>query len=184
LAIRETPTVAHSQREKEFMGLLSDSQSRLMGCIYALLHSMQDAEEVYQQVCLRMWQKFDDFQPGSDFAKWGCSIAYLEVMNFSRRKRGARVLFSDEFISELATWEAEQPADDSERHIAALRACMERLRDRDRHLIELRYVGVQAVVGIAQQVGRTPQSVCNSLGRIRASLLACIKRSLAAEERP
>ena len=176
--------MVHSQREKEFMGLLSDSQTRVMACIYALLHNMQDAEEVYQQVCLTMWRKFDVFQPGTDFGRWACSIAYLEVMSFVRRNRGARVLFSDEFLAELATWEGEQKADDTDRRITALRGCMERLSERDRHLIELRYAGVEAVVGIAQQFGRTPQSICNSLGRIRATLLECINRKLASEDHP
>ena len=179
----ETATLVHSPREKEFMGLLSDSQSRVMACIYALVHNMQDAEEVYQQTCLTLWRKFDVFQPGTDFGKWACSIAYLEVMGFCRRKRGRHVLFTEEFLTELAAWEGEQRADDTDRRIAALRGCMERLSERDRHLIELRYAGVEAVVGIAEHLGRTPQSICNSLGRIRAALLECINRKLASEDR-
>jgi RNA polymerase sigma-70 factor (ECF subfamily) len=176
--------LAGSQREKEFMGLLSDSQPRIMACVYALVHNMQDAEEVYQQACLTLWHKFDVFQPGTDFAKWACSVAYLEVMNFLRHKRDGRLRFSDEFLAELATWEGEQSADDADRRISALQRCMERLREGDRQLIELRYLGVQAVVSIAQQFGRTPQSICNSLGRIRASLMECINRNLAEDDCP
>jgi RNA polymerase sigma-70 factor, ECF subfamily len=175
-------TLGSSQREKEFIELLSDCQSRVMGCIYALVHNMQDAEEVYQQTCLTLWRKFDVFQPGTDFAKWACSVAYLEVMGFLRRTRDNRVRFSDEFIAELVAWEGEQPADDTDRRLASLRECMELLADRDRQLIDLRYAAVQAVVDIARQLGRTPQSICNSLGRVRASLLECIRRKLARED--
>ena len=162
------------------MELLASSQSRIMGCIYALVLNMQDTEEVYQQTCLVMWQKFDSFDPGTDFAKWACSVAYLAVMEFFRKKRNRRVRFSDEFLADFAIW-GPMPREDDSHRMRALAGCLEALRERDRELITLRYGGEAAVGGIAQQLGRTVQSVSNSLGRIRATLMECIQRTLAAE---
>ena len=64
----------------------------------------------------------------------------------------------------------------------ALHACMERLSESDRRLLEMRYWEPKTVVEIAAELGRTPQSVCNSLNRIRAQLMDCVERTLSAEE--
>jgi RNA polymerase sigma-70 factor (ECF subfamily) len=93
-------------------------------------------------------------------------------------------LFSEKFLQDLAEWEGNQPSEDADRRLAALRACMERLKEHDRRLIELRYGGALGIGGIARQLGRTPQSICNSLGRIRGALFECIQRTLATEGRP
>ena len=176
-------SIAVSPTQEAFIELLTGCQSRVMGCIYALVHNMQDTEELYQQACLVMWQKFESFQPGTDFAKWACSVAYLEVMNFQRSRRGRSALFSPAFLEQFTAWESAEPGgeDDSRNH--ALRGCLERLADSDRQLLDQRYANDQPLAKIAQHLGRTPQSISNSLGRIRAALLECVRRKLATEGR-
>ena len=132
-------------RSKElFIELLGNCQPRLMACIYALLHNMQDTEEVYQQVCLVLWQKFDNFEPGTDFTKWACSVGYLEVLNYQRRHRRSHATFSDRFFEEFTDWESAQPPEDDNGRGRALRGCLERLGDADRRLLEMRVYGQSA----------------------------------------
>lgn len=170
------------KRQEEFMELLAACQSRVVACLYALIHSMHETEDLYQQVCLVMWRRFDTYQPGTQFVKWACSIAYLEAVAYLRQRR-SKARFSDEFIKEFALWGNARVADDDDDHVEALHPCMDRLSESDRHLLQLRYWVPKTVVEIAAELGRTPQSVCSSLGRIRAQLLACIKRALSAEDR-
>ena len=174
---------AVSISQEAFIELLGGCQPRVMACIYALVHNLQDTEELYQQACLVMWQKFDSFTPGTDFAKWACSVAYLEVMQFQRQRRNRRALFSPDFLDEFTAWEATQPPRDDESRSRALRSCIERLNETDRTLLNTRYADDEPVLKIAERLGRTPQSVCNSLGRIRAALLHCVSRTLAMEGR-
>lgn len=171
-----------TQRQEQFMELLANCQSRVMACIYSLVHNMQDTEDVYQEACLLMWRKFDTYQPGTQFVKWACSIAYLKVKDYLRQQRSG-VHFDEEFVGHFAAWEAALPPNSGSHRMQALYACMERLSEADRDLLELRYWEPKTVVEIARELGRTPQSVCNSLGRIRGQLMECVERTVSAEDR-
>lgn len=171
-----------TDRQEQFLELLAGCQSRVMACIYALIHNMQDTEDIYQEACLLMWQKFDDYQPGTQFVKWACRIAYLKVMAYLRQKPG-NVRFDEEFVNQFAAWDASLPTDESCHRVQLLQLCMERLGQADRRLVELRYWESVSVVKIAAGLGRTPQSVCNSLGRIRGQLMACVELALSDEDR-
>jgi RNA polymerase sigma-70 factor (ECF subfamily) len=168
--------------KEHFGNLLMEFQNRIVACIYAMVHNMDDTEEVFQQACLTMWEKFDTFQPDTDFAKWGCSIAHLKAISFLQRRRSGRVAFSDELIDELAKSVPRSIEADEDRRLVALRACMGRLSDSDRQLLQLRYSGTEKVADIARRFGRLPHSISNSLARIRMWLLECMQRTVAAEE--
>ena len=111
--------MSDSTRQEEFISLLGDCQSRVRATVYSLIHNMHDVEEVYQQACLVMWRKFDTYQPGTQFVKWACSIAYLEVKRFlSQKQKNTR--FSQEFLEGFITWETALPAESGNLSIQAL----------------------------------------------------------------
>lgn len=170
------------KRQEEFMELLAGCQSRVMACIYAVVHNMQDTEDVYQEACLVMWQRFDTYRTGTPFVKWACSVAYLRVMEHLR-KRQSKVRLNEVFITRFAAWESSLPTDDSTRRVQSLYVCMEQLCERDYQLLQLRYWESRPVGKIAEELGRSPQSVCNSLGRIRAQLLECVERTVSVKDR-
>ena len=60
-------------------------------------------------------------------------------------------------------------------------ACLARLAPSDRELIRRRYSPGETGKSLAEALGRPANSVYQSLGRIRRTLLECIKRRLAAE---
>lgn len=144
---------------------------------------MHDVEDVYQQACMVMWRKFDTYQPGTPFVKWACSIAYLEVKkHLSQRQRAHR--FSPQFVARFEAWEGALPTESGNLGAEALHRCMERLGAGDRRLLQWRYWERKTVLEIAAALGRTPQSVSNSLGRIRALLMECVQQIRATENRP
>ncbi len=57
-----------------------------------------------------MWQKFDDFEIGTDFACWGVKTAHHKILGDRRKKSNQKVFFSDGiylvvcFIPALALW--------------------------------------------------------------------------------
>jgi RNA polymerase sigma-70 factor, ECF subfamily len=174
--------MSDQEREQEFTELLAACQSRVMAFIYTLLHNIHETEDVYQQACLVMWRKFNTYQPGTQFVKWACRVAYLEVMDYLR-DRDNNAQFSEGFIQDFTTWINTLPACEGDRRVQALYLCMDRLSESDRHLLELRYWEPKTVVDIASELGRTPQSICNSLSRIRAELMKCVERALTVEDR-
>jgi len=168
-----------------FLESFLKAERRVFAYIFTLHPHRADAEDILQQVSLLMWKKFDKDDPPRDFASWGCRIAYFVVMEHRRslRRRGRRVVFSDELVERLGI--------ESEHNAAALRfddrqealaACLEKLRRSDRALIEERFKDHATAQSAAESVGRSVAAVYKALARIRRSLHGCIERSLALED--
>ena len=66
----------------------------------------------------------------------------------------------------------------------ALAGCVEKLRQRDRQLLDECYGREGGVTQVAGRHGRSPQSIHNSLRRIRRALFECIRRTLDQRSRP
>ncbi len=172
-----------SHRSEAFMELITLHQQQIFGYLYALLHDMNDTEDVFQQTSLVLWKKFDQYRTDSSFLHWANRVAQFEAMNFLKSKRRRRLRFSDELLTELATLPARTAADTSDtvERQAALSACLEKLGDSDRRLIEECYQTDQPIKQIASEMDRSPQSVSNSLRRIRLALMKCISGRLDQE---
>ncbi len=168
-----------SQRREDFTALIMRHRSRLFGYILGLVQNMADAEDLFQQTCLILWQKFDRFQPETDFVNWACRTAQFEVLNFIRAKRRSRLYFSEELLSDLADTHLSE-ADAAEDRHEALIHCMAKLRESDRQLVDLCYGGRFSIKHAAEQIGRPADSVYKSLNRIRRTLLKCINRVLSS----
>ena len=168
---------------ERFAQLLAKCQRRVFLYALGLVHNAADAEEVLQQTNLVLWRKFDQYQPGTDFARWACRIAYYEVLKFrERRSREAR-LFSNQFVETLAV-ESQSTMDLWDARREALVGCLKKLTERDRQLVLWRYQENATTRSVAEALGRSIQGTRKSLHRIRIALLGCIERTLAAEEHP
>ena len=72
----------NSDRNQQFAQQFLRHQNRIYGYIVTLLSNQHDAEDVFQQTSLILWQKWDQYDPGRDFVGWACGIAHNEVRNF------------------------------------------------------------------------------------------------------
>ena len=63
-----------------------------------------------------------------------------------------------------------------------LQTCVHKLNERDAELIRLRYEEETAVKTIADQYGRSLQSVYKRIARIHAMVLRCVRQTLQREE--
>ena len=174
-------------KTEEFVGLLTENQRRLYVYILSLLGNPTDADEVLQDVNLVLWRKSDEFTPGTNFVAWALKTAYFEVLAFRKKRRREQLRFEPELVETLAD-EAAAEIDSFEHKRRALSVCMAKLSERDRGLLNLRYglgnTAAAASIGdLAAQVGRTVHATYQALHRIRGSLLECMRRRIAAEER-
>jgi RNA polymerase sigma-70 factor (ECF subfamily) len=169
-------------RKAEFAELLRLHQSRLFGYVHSLVRDLDDADDLFQQTTVILWRKFAEFDPARGFFPWACGVARLEVANFLRGRSRQRLYFSDELNLLLIEAQDEVPADELEDRREALAKCVEGLRHRDRQLLDECYAG-DGVNAAAARQGRSPQSVHNSLRRIRRALFECVRRALDARVR-
>jgi RNA polymerase sigma-70 factor, ECF subfamily len=174
----------NASRHAEFTELLAQHRSQLFGYIYALLRNLDDAEDVYQDTSLVLWSKFEEYAPGTHFFRWACVVARNRVAMFLKRKCRDRKYFSSAFQEELAAIQADIASSGLERFHQSLTDCMKKLPEPDRQLIAKCYGSSRAFKQVAEQLGRSAQSVYDSLCRIRRQLLECIDRMTARSEHP
>jgi RNA polymerase sigma-70 factor (ECF subfamily) len=166
----------------EFLELYSHNYPRLQFYLMTLLPFADDAADVLQETSLVLWKKFDTYTTGTNFFAWACKIARLQALKYRERRGKAALMYSDQLLDTLAVEAAEDrfaPVN-SLRH---LRQCLERLSQRDQQLIQKRYEPGMSVARLAEDIGRTANSLSKSLGRIRRSLLECIERKRVAATR-
>lgn len=181
------PTVADAATaavppDGEFVELFTRHQRRLFLLILSQIHDPIEAEEVLQNVNVIIWKKCQQFQPGTNFLAWAAAIVNYEVLKYRSRRTRERLVFSDEFLTTVAA-EVVERSEELEQRRTALKDCIQKLRTQDRELIQQRYAPGETGKNLAQQVGRPANSVYQSLGRIRRSLMECIQRRLTAEAR-
>jgi RNA polymerase sigma-70 factor, ECF subfamily len=163
------------KRYKDFADLIELSTSQVLSYLHALLLNWNDAEDVFQETCLVLWQKFDEFRPGTNFVAWALRIAQHKVMDFQKQQK-RRTAFTAGLRDTLMTEIADQSSEVEAAFLAALAGCMDRLTPGDHRMVKLSYVEGVPVRQIADAMGRSPESVHNSLHRIRSWLLACVQR--------
>lgn len=150
-------------------------QRRLLSYILTLVPNWNDAEEILQETSLVLWRKFTEFQPGTSYNCWATRVAYFEVKKFRDRRKRSDILFSNELVDLLAS-EADEARDLLADQHEALQFCLEKLKRDDHRLITSRYLRGASSASLANELGRTLESVCNSLKRIRIALLRCVQR--------
>src|SRR5215211_274535 len=121
---------------EEFARLFSRNARRIYGFIMTLVFNHHDAEEVFQNTNVVLWNKFAEFRPGSNFFAWASRIAYFEVLNYMKQRRVP--LLSGQAIDALAS-EAMALSDQSTARMDALSECLSRLATADREIIQDRY---------------------------------------------
>jgi RNA polymerase sigma-70 factor (ECF subfamily) len=181
--VTQDETAANGEKNPErFVRLLGRYQQRVYSFILTLVPHWADADEVLQETNIVLWRKFSEFQPDTDFVRWANQVAYFEVLKFRRRQQKDHLFFSDAFVEEVAA-EVMEMSEALQLQRDRLAGCLQKLSDRDRTLIHLRYDEGSSVKRVAEQLGRSADSVYKSLGRVRRMLIDCIHREKVAEER-
>lgn len=167
-----------------FLRLFLQNERRLYAYILTLLANRADADDIFQEASLVMWDKFDERHPPDDFTAWGCRIAYFKVLDFCKRSQRRRVQFSQEMLERVAdTAVAQRATLQLDERREALAGCIDKLSPRDRELLTCRYAEGATTQSTAAQVGRSADAVYKALAKIRQALFNCVTRALTQEGR-
>lgn len=172
---------SHSETEqrKRLMELMTRHQRQVFAYIYAQVPSRWDAEDLLQDTCRVICEKFDDFEEGTDFVAWACQIAYWRI-RYSRQKFArCKVVFNQEVLDAVAQTAATMMEELDERH-RALEHCLQKLHPRDRELVLTRYEPGSGVQEAARRSGRSLQAAYKALNRLRKLLFDCVSNQLAS----
>jgi len=151
--------------------------------VFALVQNMADAEDICQRASLILWQKFEQYDPDTEFRVWAIKIAQYEAYNFIRKRRKDRIFFSDETIKNIVDLEnSEAVLGAPESRWAVLRKCIDKLPEHRQSLIRLYYGGTKTVSQVATELGRTEGAVRSALCRVRKVLHDCVEGFMSEEQ--
>lgn len=172
-----------SENTTEFVSLLTSHQEVIRAYVTSLLPNYQDVNDVLQDVNVKLWERQNTFEIGTNFGAWACTMARYTVLSYrTKLKRQNWLLFSDELVEKLADPEtSENDSSLMQTKRVALHQCLKKLKPKELELLRVRYDEDISVVDHAEKVGSSAQSLRVVLHRIRVGLKDCVERREALE---
>ena len=168
----------------QFVSLLARHERAIRGFVRSLLPSLQDVDDVMQEVGLDCWRKFDEFEQTDspdDFIRWACVIARFEALRHRRNLARDRLVLSED-VSELLASDAEQRLTKSESERTAIERCLQKLREPERRLLLSIHTPGESVARIAAELGQKPRRLYSKVNALRDLLQECVRQTLAEEQ--
>ena len=164
-------------RSEEAMARLVPAyRRRVFGLAYGIVGDRAAAEDVAQEVFVRVWQAFDSFDGRAQLSTWIYAIARNAAISVLRKRRPAVSMSEDAVAAEVDAIEAGRlPEDEGD---AQLWRLVEALPEKQRQAIVLYYQEDRPIEEIAGMLGMPVNTVKTHLHRGRARLAA----ALAEEE--
>lgn len=160
--------------------LITAHQHCLYRYIYSLVHRTDDATDVLQETNLALWRDAERSLAVADFRPWAYRVAYHQVLAYRKRRSRDRLQFDESVLSQLAG-DAQAAAEQTSAYQDALRSCSQKLPLQNQQLLAMRYSSAYSMQVIAERLGSSVAAVTQSLHRIRAVLLKCIRNTLARD---
>jgi RNA polymerase sigma-70 factor (ECF subfamily) len=168
-------------KTRHFVALIGAYDRALFGYILALVPNFADAEELAQQVRLRLWQQFDGYDPEKDFGAWAKTIAHYLILAHRKSSTQRRVQFNTETIDAITLEVSAQAERDDDRKWA-MQECLGKMEEPKRRLLMQYYSTGNTLREIAAEIGRSFDAVRHSILRTRLALADCVQRVLRREE--
>lgn len=169
--------VSLSKGERSALSLLYElTSAKLFGTILRIVRSRERAEDLLQDVYVRVWRKASTFDPAKGTPMtWLCTIARNIALNDLRREsRSAEI--SGDVLPEIED-EDLQPTDEwlcAKEEVLALTDCLETLQSDHRRSIMLAYFEGYTHSELAEQTEAPLGTVKSWIRRGLAGLRGCL----------
>lgn len=167
----------NASRSDEFFKLLMNSQKVIYGYILSMVRNCPDADDIMQETMTLMWERFDEFEPGTNFGAWGIKIARFKILAYFRAKSRSEEVFDESLLMEISDC-YHRKMDEMKIRVSALQECLKKLDKRDRKLIEIRYEQGLKITELAERIERPVQGLYKALARIHTLLHRCVNQTI------
>ncbi len=160
---------------------------RLGAFVYGLLRDAQLAEDVLQEVWMRLAAEVEKGTRLENQGAWCRGVARNLVMRHWEKQRSSKVIVDSEIMTtfldrvEQAFVEDSWPSELWAARQEALDECVAALPVRSRRLLSLKYTARESMDRIAGTLGQSVETVTKALFRLRRSLLECVDNKTRRE---
>ena len=158
--------------EEAFEELYEHFFPRVYNFIYARLKNSADADDVTSTTFMKMNENLDNYNPNiAAFSTWLFRIANNAIIDHTRRREKSNETEWEEFLDPAAPEHEEPERQMINSEISReLLAALDKLNERERRIIELRYWGEQDTRTIAELLSMTESNVRVTLHRTLGKL--------------
>ena len=163
--------VQAGRAQEAFERLVPAYRRRVFGLAYSILHDRAAAEDLAQEVFVKLWQALPRYDGRAQLSTWIYAITRNAAVSALRSRRRT-VSLSDEGVQAEAEGIARETADSPDD--AALRRRIEALPEKQRQAVTLYYLDERPVDEVAAMMGIPVNTAKTHLHRARASLAAAL----------
>ena len=172
---------------KEITSQFLADRHRLMAFIHGLLRDSHTAEDIFQEVWLKLTAELDKGTVIEKPPAWCRTVARNLILMHWRSQKNSKVVVDSaliEFVEfvDQAFAENESVNDVGPERQQALAECVGALPEKSRELLTLKYERDLSLKAIAGTVRQSTDSVIKALLRLRQALAVCVEKKLKLQE--
>ncbi|AQQ08389.1 RNA polymerase sigma factor [Sedimentisphaera cyanobacteriorum] len=165
------------QKKDEFLKLFLACNNRLYCYIITLVPNKAEADDIFQNSALVMWEKFDDFIEGTNFFSWACTVARNKVFEHYRTQKRFSNLIDNQLLEDIGS-NFQFNSQQENLRLSALNGCVTKLSDNDKELIKARFTNGTSLKAFARQTESSINTIYKRMAYIYAMLQNCVEKTL------
>jgi len=141
-----------------FLELFLAHESELRAFIGAVVRDPQAREDVFQEVARTLWKTFGRYDETRSFGAWARGIAANKVLEEHRRRTRSPLSFAPEVVEAIRdAYDATEQRPGAREE--GLRLCVQRLPEKSRALLAMRYGEGLKCTTIARRLGQSVDAI-------------------------
>lgn len=154
-------------KEKQFAQLVKDNQGLIIKISRLYTHSLEDEEDLFQEIVLQIWRSYDSFKGESKVSTWMYRIALNTAITLFRKKK--RSLTTEELQDFHIPKFAETDTHENEQQVTLLYKVIKMLPTVDRAIVTM-YLDDLPYKDIAENLGITEVNARVKMNRLKKTL--------------
>ncbi|MGI3900232.1 MAG: sigma-70 family RNA polymerase sigma factor [Janthinobacterium lividum] len=160
-----------------FEDLYRATSAKLYGIVVGILARRSLADEVLQEIYVRIWERAGDFDAGKGSPiAWMATVARNRALDEVRRAKAAPMLALPEGFDVAAETENPLEAMEGSDQLRALMACLDQLDGEKREAVLLAYYRGCSREALSQRYGRPVPTIKTWLHRSLTQLRLCLRQ--------
>lgn len=156
---------------------------RLMAFIRGMVRDSHTAEDIFQEVWIRVSEAVDKGTTIENPAGWCRGVARNLILHYWRTQKRSKIVVDSELLElvEQSFSEQDEFSDLWRARERALKDCMQNLPEKSARALAMKYHSGFSISAVAAQLGSTVAGITKLLSRLRQGLGECVDKKLQVE---
>lgn len=161
-----------------FEALLVDHQGFIRGMVVSLGVLRHDADDLVQQVNVKLFNMQDQYEAGTNFKAWAASVCRFTCLSYFRDKQRRPHLDMSEQALDALQETYIQHYEQMDRRYELLEICLQSMPQKDREVLREFYKKGESIKEIAVHFKKSAVAMRQYISRLRKALKECIERRI------